>query len=139
MKYRKFGERYIVQIDKDEEIIASLKDFCTKEKIELGSITALGAAKDPVLRFFNPTERKYLDKTLLGHFEITNFTGNISEMKGEVYLHCHMTLGDKDMNAFGGHVLSAEVGGAFEAIVTLLKGRLGRKFSKEVGLNLFEF
>jgi hypothetical protein len=138
MKYQKFGERYIVQIDKGEEVIENLKRFVKDENISLGSITALGAAKNPTLRFFDADQKKYFDKTLEGHYEIANFTGNISEMKGEVYLHCHMTLADREMNAFGGHVLSSKVGGTFEAIITPLKGRLGRKFSEEVGLNVFE-
>jgi predicted DNA-binding protein with PD1-like motif len=139
MKYRKFGERYVVQIEQGKEIIANLKRFVKKEDMRLGSIIAIGAAKNPTLRFFDPEKKKYSDKTLEGHFEIINFTGNISEMKGDVYLHCHMTLGDTKFKSFGGHVLSAEVGGTFEAIVTPLKGRLGRKYSKEVGLNLYEF
>ena len=44
MEYRKFGDTYIVRMDRDEEILAQLKIFAEKEQVKLASVTALGAA-----------------------------------------------------------------------------------------------
>ncbi|UCE28086.1 MAG: DUF296 domain-containing protein, partial [Candidatus Coatesbacteria bacterium] len=32
-------------------------------------------------------------------------TGNVSLNEGEPFVHCHLTVADRDGNAFGGHCL----------------------------------
>ena len=139
MKYKKIGGSFVVRIDKGEEIVKNLTRLAKREKITTGHILAIGAVLDPTLRFFDPRKKKYNDKILRGHYEITNLTGNFSVMNGAPYLHLHITLTDKNFRALGGHLLKARVGGIFEAFIEKLPGRIGRKFSQNTGLNLFEF
>ncbi len=40
MEYRKFGDAYIVRLDRDEEILAQLKIFAEKEQVKLAVISA---------------------------------------------------------------------------------------------------
>ena len=42
MEYRKFGDTYIVRIDRDEEVLTQLKVFAEREQVKLASITGLG-------------------------------------------------------------------------------------------------
>ena len=53
MEYRKFGDTYIVRMDRDEEILAQLKIFAEKEQVKLASVTALGAVKDFTIGVFD--------------------------------------------------------------------------------------
>ena len=139
MKYKRTAGAYIVEIPKGSKIVENLKRFCEKEKVRFGTIQAIGAAKEVTLRFFDADKKKYSDKRFKMHFEITNLTGNISEVDGKVYLHLHISLADRAFHMIGGHLLEAIVGGTFEAVIKPLPGRIGRKFSREVGLNLYDF
>ena len=150
MKYQQFGNKYIVRIDRGEEIIESLKVFCAENKITLGSVSAIGAVQKVTLRFFDQNTKKYNDKEFVENLEIANFTGNISTMQGgvypptykaiggRVYLHCHTTLGNSNYQTLGGHVLSAVVGGTFEAIIEKIDGRVERGLDEGIGLNLLK-
>ena len=47
MEYRKYGKRYVVRIDRGEEVIAKLQELCEKEDIGLACIEGLKALKTP--------------------------------------------------------------------------------------------
>ena len=43
MEYKRFGNKIIVRIDKDEEILEQVKKLALKENIRLAAVQALGA------------------------------------------------------------------------------------------------
>lgn len=139
MDYRKFGDRYVIRLDKGEEIAATLKDFCRKEHVTLGAIRAFGAVNRVELGLFKTVEKEYFIRTMEGDFEITALLGNISTMDGEIYLHMHITLSDIENRAYGGHMNKAFVSATVEAVVEVMDGTVDRAFDDEVGLNLFRF
>lgn len=139
MEYRKFGNKYVVRIQKGEEIIEQLKDLCQKENINLGSIEGIGAVNEVEIGLFNTETKEYKTTVLKGMFEITSLIGNISTKEGESYLHCHINVSDESLNVKGGHMVRAVVSATSEIIVTKIDGMVNRKFDKEVGLNLFLF
>jgi hypothetical protein len=59
MEYRKFGNTYVIRIDRGEEIVASLKEICRKEKIFCASVQAIGAVDDFEIGLFNVETKKY--------------------------------------------------------------------------------
>lgn len=138
MIFKKFGNKYILRIDRGEEIVATLKAFCTNHRIGLGSVTAIGAANRATIGLFNTTTKQYQSTELTGDFEITSLTGNISTMNGEVYLHLHATLSDANYHTFGGHLNTAVVSGTCELIIDVIEGTCEREFSDDVGLNLLK-
>lgn len=137
--FRKAGDRYFLSIDNHQEIASALTEFCKAEAITAGEIYGLGAVNDVVLRFFSPVTKKYVDMAFKEQMEMTNLTGNISEMNGNAYLHLHATFGKSDCSAIGGHLLTAVVSGACELVVIPSEAHLERKFSAETGLNMYEF
>ncbi len=139
MEFRKFGTRYIVRIDKGEEIVETLKKFCESEGIRLGSINGLGATGKAVIGYFDTVKKEYFSRELTGNFEIAPLYGNISTMNGEVYIHCHVNLGNEEFGSHAGHLNSAVVSATFEGIIDVMEGEVERKFSEEIGLNLYEF
>ncbi len=138
MKFKQFGNRYVVRIDKGEEIVQSLKCFCEDQKIKLGWVSAIGAANRVTIGCFETGTKKYHQNELTGDYEITSLTGNISQKEGEVYLHLHINLADMNSQAFGGHLNSAWISGTCEMIVDVIEGVVERAFNEEVGLNLYK-
>jgi len=136
MKFKKFGNKWVVSINIGEEVVETLKKFCKDKQIKLGTINGIGAVKRATIGFYNLETKKYYPKELNGGYEITSLLGNISTMGGEVYLHLHINLADSTYNTFGGHLNSAVIGGVGEIIIEEIEGEIERGFNEEVGLNL---
>lgn len=139
MEYRVFGETIVLRLEKGEEVIESIKNLCEKEDIKVGSISGLGASNHVVVGLFKVDEKKYYSNTFEEDFEITNLTGNISRMNGEVYLHIHGIFADVEGKCIGGHLNKAIISATSEIIITKINGEIGRNFSEEIGLNLIKF
>jgi len=139
MEYKKFGNKYVLRMDKDEEVVEMLKNFCEKEDIKLGWLKGLGAVNEASIGLFETKSKEYHTKDLKGDFEITSLLGNISRMDGEVYLHLHVNLADEKYNTQGGHLSKAVISATGEFIIEEMDGEVGREFNDEVGLNLYKF
>ena len=145
MQYRKFGSKYFVRMDKGEEIISTLKTFCEGENITLAEVKALGAIDDFNVGLFDVAEKKYHTNHFQFPAEIVSLWGTVTTKDGEFYAHIHMSAGDSQGRVFGGHLNNARVSATCEMIVDdISEGSTNgfvveRKFSEEVGLNLFEF
>jgi len=100
MEYRRFGDKYVVRLNRGEEILESLKKLCKDENIKLGRVTGIGATNKATVGLFNVETKEYHSTELTGDMEITNLSGNISQMNGEVYLHLHITVCDEENRAF---------------------------------------
>lgn len=136
MRFKRFGNKFILRIDKGEEIVETLKRFCKENSIKLASITGIGATDKAIIGILDLSTKKYSSKEFKGDYEITNLSGNITTMNNEPYIHLHITLGDSKQRAFGGHLNSAVVSATFEAVVNIIEGAAEREFSKELGINL---
>ncbi|WP_333870400.1 PPC domain-containing DNA-binding protein [Desulforamulus putei] len=139
MEYKRFGNKFVVRLDKGEEILTCLKILCKENGIRLGAVSGIGAVNKAVVGLFETATKTYHPKEFIGDMEISALVGNISEMNGEVYLHLHVTLTDPSYNAFGGHLTSAVVSATSEIVIDVIDGHLDRAFSEEIGLNLFKF
>ncbi len=139
MQFRKFGNKYFLRIDRGEEIISTLKTFCESEHITLAEVKALGAVDDFNVGLFDVKEKKYHTNRFTFPAEIVSLWGTVTTKDGKFYPHIHMSAGDEKGNVFGGHLNNATVSATCEMIVEVSDGVIERKFSEEVGLNLFEF
>ena len=139
MEYRRFDNTIAARIDRGEEILTELKKIALAERIRLGHVSALGAVGDFTVGVFYTAEKKYDSNRFTGDWEIVSLTGNITQMNGEYYAHLHMSAGGKDGKVVGGHLNSATVSATCEMFITVLDGTVERRYSGEVGLNLFEF
>lgn len=138
MKFKKFDHKYVVRLEKGEEVVASIKNLCEEEGIKLGSISGIGATNKAVIGLFETGTKEYHSKELTGDMEITSLVGNVSQMDGEVYLHIHVNIADENNNVFGGHLTSAIISATGEIIIDIIDGIVDREFNKEIGLNLFK-
>lgn len=138
MRYKKTGSLFILRIDRGEEIVTTLKQFCTEQEISLGTVQGIGAINNAVIGLFATATKEYHTVTLSGDHEITSLIGNISTMDKQIYLHLHATLSDASHRAFGGHLTSAIVSGTCEIFIHTIDGRVDRTFDAGVGLNVFD-
>lgn len=139
MDYKRFDNKYVIRLEKGEEIVSTLKDLCNKEDITLGTITGIGAVGEIEIGYFETKTKKYHSRILSGDMEILNLSGNVSEMNGEVYLHLHITISDEKLNAMGGHLNSAVISATGEIIIDTIEGKVDREFNEDIGLNLLKF
>ncbi len=136
---RKADQVYVVSLDNHSGIVDTLTDFVRNQNIKAGEVTGIGAVSEATLRFFNPATKKYVDKTFKEQMEITNISGNVSEIEGKLTLHLHITLGREDYTALAGHLLDAKIQGAAEFIFYPLNTRVVKIKNEEIGINLYDF
>jgi predicted DNA-binding protein with PD1-like motif len=139
MRFERFADRYVVRLDKGEEIIETLKRFCQERGIKLGTVMGIGATNKATIGLFETEGKQYYSRELTGDHEIAPLFGLITTMKGETYLHVHANLCDSENKSLGGHLNSAVVSATFEAVIQVMDGEVDREFSDEIGLNLLKF
>ena len=140
MEYRKFSQGYVLRLDPGEEIVASLTRLVEQEQVQLGSVTAIGAANDVTIGIFSTQEKQYHARRYQGDYEISALVGNVTRKEGEPYLHLHITIGNPATGeVHAGHLTSATISATLELFLQVWDGQVGREFSDQVGLNLFRF
>lgn len=139
MDYRKFQNKYVIRVDKGEEIVDKIKQICRENNIKLGWVKGLGAVNKITLGLFETSTKKYIASNFEGDYEISALYGNISTMNGEVYTHIHASISDSQCKTFGGHLSEAVVSATAEIVIESMEGTVEREFNEEIGLNLYKF
>ena len=140
MEYRKFPQGYVMRLDPGEEIVEQLTALAERENVRLGCVSALGAANDVTIGIFSTGEKQYHSRHYQGDFEISALVGSVTRMEGKPYLHLHITIGNPVTGeVHAGHLTSCTISATLELFLQVWDGQVGRKFSDQVGLNLFQF
>ncbi|MCR4671878.1 MAG: DNA-binding protein [Lachnospiraceae bacterium] len=139
MNYKKINDTYVIRIDRGEEILSNLTDFCKKEHVTLATVQGIGAADHAVIGLYDVGERKYHSHFYDEPLEITSLIGNITTKDGEVYLHLHVNMCRLDMGFIGGHLSECRISATSEIFVRTIDGTVDRTFDAAVtGLNLLD-
>ena len=140
MEYRRFGDTYVIRMDRGEEIVESLTGFCEKEGLLLGTVEAIGAADHAVVGLYDVETRKYGKAVFDEPMEIIHLGGNITEKDGKPYIHLHIALCNAQMQMIGGHLNECRISVTCEMAVRAVQGRVERALDEAVtGLNLYRF
>ena len=137
-RHIRFGEGLMGRLSHGADLHQELTKLCIDNEIRLGQVVALGAVQKARIGYYDQQTREYhffeLDKSL----EILNLTGNVSLKDGKPIVHAHITLGDKQGNAYGGHLAEGTLVFACEYCIQRLEGDpLQRGFDEETGLPLW--
>lgn len=128
---------HMLRLDRGEEFIGELKQFCLKEKIQGGWFWGLGAISEAELAFYNLTEKKYYSKVFSRAMEVVSLTGNVAFKDGEIIIHSHGVFSNQEAQTIGGHINKLVVAATLE-IFLQIQVATRRVFSKDIGLNLLE-
>ena len=139
MDYRKFGNTYVVRLDRGEEITEKLLWLASTEHIHLAQLSGIGEVNILTLGNYSPETRQYKVSTFHADFEIVSRGGNLTMKDGRPYVHIHMAASDASGRCYGGHLHRGDVNGSAELFVTVLDGTVERESNPDIGLNLLRF
>ncbi len=138
--YNKIQQKqmFVGKLDYDGDLLDQLTAICQKENISLGKVQAIGAVQKAKVGYYNQKTREYQLIEIDRNLEITNLCGNISLRDNKPMVHAHITLADKDGNAFGGHLVQGTIVFACEFIIHILAGpAYHRAHDENTGLPLW--
>lgn len=139
MHIQKTDKGYFIRLETEEEVMGGLKKLITEERISSAAFTAIGAASEIELGFYDLGKKEYQWKTFSGTYEIIGVMGNVSWMNWEPITHMHGVFSGKDYVAFGGHIRKMIVGASCEIMLVPHDIQLERGFDETTGLNLWKF
>ena len=138
MNFKKIVDTYFIRIDRGEKLLETLKNFCTSNKINCGYFFGIGSLDEAELAHYIVKTKKYTSEMFRQPLEIVNLAGNITTMSNEIYLHCHATLSDVNMEAIAGHLKEGITGATAEIVLVKLDAEINRKYDDSIGLNLLD-
>lgn len=102
-------ETFFIRLDKGENVVKTLKKFCTENEIKSAKISGIGALEQIELGFYNYVKDEYSKKLFENEHELISMEGNVSIMDNEVFVHLHVGLSNDEFQAIGGHLFEATV------------------------------
>ena len=139
MQYQKISEnQFLIKLKKSDKIIESLTIFVNENKILSGFFYGLGAASQAEIAHYSVETKKYSSKIFDEPLEITNIVGSLAIFENDPLIHPHITIGDSQLQVFGGHLVEATISGTCEIIFTDFQKPLYKKLDPEVGLKTFD-
>jgi len=133
---------HYVKFEKDELLLESLTKYAKDNNIKTAEISFIGAVQNVNVMYFNQSKKEYDKHTFDGGHEVLNGLGNISLLNGKPFVHVHMTVADKNGNAFGGHLDEGTKIWLIEAVIRQPSFFLGkgieRHFDDELCLSVWK-
>ncbi len=134
MQSKQVDKTYFIFLEKDEPVMKTLTEFCSKNSIQNGEISGIGAVKNIEIGAFDPDSKSYIHKNFDKTHELISCMGNITLKDGEPFIHAHITIGDHDMNVKGGHVFEMTVAVVGEFYIRKIDGSIHRELNGDIGL-----
>ena len=139
MKIRRNETGFLVVLDVCDEMVASLKKLADAERIGVASFTAIGAVRDVVLGYIALETKSYLRREFgPDSMELVSAIGNLARLDGEPVVHCHATVGDREMRVYGGHLFQAVASVTVEIFLCVYDGEITRRFDPASGANTIQ-
>jgi len=139
MEYRVFEDTVLVRLDKGDEIVKSLIEVATKEKLTLASVSGIGATDDFEVGVFDTERSDYEHFRFGGNHEIVALVGNLTVKDGAPYIHLHITCAGDGGKIVGGHLFEAKISLTAEIFLCKAAGTAGRLRDETLGINKISF
>jgi len=134
VQFKRHDNTYFVYLEKGESVVDALTDFCKEQKILNGYITGIGAINNIELGAYDSKVGEYVKKTFAKDHELIMYHGNIMLLENKPFIHAHVTIGNHNMEIFGGHLFSANIAVVGEFIIHKIDGNSKRTFNDKIGL-----
>lgn len=99
----------IGKVEPDEDLIDAIIAIVNKHKITSGFISCIGALKKFTVGYFDIESKRYLTRTIDEYVELVSCMGNIAFKNGEPIIHLHISIGTRDYDIIGGHLLQPSI------------------------------
>ncbi len=127
------------RLGRGDDLLQALTDICETEQVRAGRLEAIGAVECARLAYYDQDRREYRYFELNRPLEITKLCGNVSIRDGAPMVHAHVTLGDRDGTAFGGHLAPGTTVFACEFVLEVFEGtEFVRGHDETTGLPLWD-
>ncbi len=128
----------ILRIDKGEDVVKSITEFCKKEGIGNAHFNGIGAVETLTCGYYNLEEKQYHFTDYAEPLEVVSLTGNVMLRDGSPFVHVHGVFTDTENKAFGGHVVEMRVHVVLEVMLTPLSSKIERHMDDCIGLALMK-
>lgn len=130
----------VVRLERGELLVKSLSSIMSDRTNITGAwVQVFGGVSSAELGYYNLENSEYEWHTFDEVMEITSAQGSLAWKGSEPSVHLHICLSDGKMNAYGGHLKEAVVGGTCELLIRLFDGsRLTRVHDEASGLYLLD-
>ena len=99
----KIGRVVFARLSEDEDLLEAIILRTKQAEITTGFFTLIGALKKAKFGFYHEQEYKPIE--ISEPVEIVSCIGNISLKEEELIIHAHISISNKEGEAFGGHLL----------------------------------
>jgi len=133
------GKRIMGRLPKGSDLLEALSEICQQAGIQIGAVRAIGAVTRARVGYYDQAARVYNFLEFDHDLEILALLGNVSLKDGKPFVHAHVTLGDAQGRAFGGHLAEGCEVFACEYEIEQYQGQtlLERGWDQETGLMLW--
>ena len=121
MNFQQYGENYVLKLEQHEELTREVKKFCIDNGIHYAQLSAIGAVNSVTLGFYNTQTKQYEEQSFHKAFELSASNGTILLNDGELVLHMHAVISDKDFRSYGGHLFRAITSKTIEIVLKKLQ------------------
>jgi predicted DNA-binding protein with PD1-like motif len=106
--------------------------FASSSNIDYALISAIGSFSEVTLGYYVGNLHSYTEKLISDHVELVSCLGSLAKDEaGNVIVHTHASVSDKNGNVYAGHVLRAKVGYLVELYINEIAGTEITKFRDE--------
>lgn len=138
MVSHKLDGGYVLRLDKGEELMRNLTQFCEEKKIMAGWVSGLGGALWAELAFYHLDQKAYEFDRIDEPLEVANLTGNVSQVNGKPFLHVHTTVSDLNYHAYSGHLKELAVAATLEVRLEVWPEGIDRIHNEACGLKVLD-
>ena len=126
---------HVFRVKPGQEIITVITDYCHENGITSALVTGIiGSLTSVKLNFLLALPGKYETHEYEGPMEIVGAQGSVALKDGDLLLHIHMQLADRN-HSFGGHLVEGRVFSTAEVVLQCLDFQLNRYADSYTGLN----
>jgi predicted DNA-binding protein with PD1-like motif len=134
-RYTKVPSGYLMVLKQGDSLFEELEKFAKAEAIPSANFTGMGFV-DVTFGFFDFKTKKYNPKDFQS-VELSSMHGTIAWKQDEVSIHAHGVVGDKNFQAFAGHILGAIVStGSVEVMILPHDKRFQRQKDESIGADV---
>ena len=144
MEYRIYNGVGYLRLDRGDEVIASVVEFCRREGFAAATFSGLGGCDRAEIKTFDPETKTYGSKTLSGMLELVSLWGDVTgDGNGGLARHTHALfcyVENGEHKTAGGHLGEARVLVTAEIEVRpVVGGAIGRKADPAWGTKVWDF